>query len=161
MFDQQNHNTTLARFNMVAPRIAISKHRQFDSQTGKHIPGRCHIGDRSGLRKLMRAQRHGKVPQERIQICVQAQRSAIANAPDYMSGHARRAAGIVLGKDGRWVVPQPVKVDEVSCVDSDNRSKTYSVKSNAARAAAKHGVERSALFEVAGGWAFDIPAVQA
>src|SRR5579859_6427308 len=38
-------------------------------------------------------------------------------------------------------------------------SKVYSVKSNAARAAKGYGIERSALIEVPGGWAFEMPGV--
>ena len=38
------------------------------------------------------------------------------------------------------------------------RSKTYNVKSNAARAAAKYGIKRDELIAVSGGWLFNIPS---
>jgi hypothetical protein len=38
------------------------------------------------------------------------------------------------------------------------RSKTYNVKSNAARAAAKYGIKRDELIAVSGGWCFNIPS---
>jgi len=43
----------------------ISKHRQFDPDTGEWQEGRVRIFARSSLRKLMRAARRGKMPSER------------------------------------------------------------------------------------------------
>lgn len=52
-------------FHAVRGRAHISKHRQFD-HNGKHIPGDCRVLEGSGLRKLMRAARRGKLPAERL-----------------------------------------------------------------------------------------------
>jgi hypothetical protein len=41
------------------------------------------------------------------------------------------------------------------------RSKTYNVKSNAARAAQKYGITRDQLISVSGGWCFNVPAEMA
>jgi hypothetical protein len=38
------------------------------------------------------------------------------------------------------------------------RSKTYNVKSNAARAAQKYGIKRDDLIAVSGGWCFNFPS---
>lgn len=55
--------------------LHYSKHRQFDDD-GFHIPGACKIGERSSLRKLMRAARRGKIPEERMLTISVAQTNA-------------------------------------------------------------------------------------
>jgi hypothetical protein len=44
--------------------IRISKHRQFDPETGKWIEGDVIVTKHSSLRKLARAMRRGKLPAE-------------------------------------------------------------------------------------------------
>jgi hypothetical protein len=52
-----------------------SKHRKFDHR-GEHIPGKCRIFANSGIRKLQRAMRQGKVPDERwVLITAAAERA--------------------------------------------------------------------------------------
>lgn len=55
----------------------ISKHRQFDKD-GKWIEGKVHIGAASGLRKLMRAARRGKLPEDRMVLIQQTMKSVAA-----------------------------------------------------------------------------------
>ena len=54
----------------------ISKHRQFDPDTHKHIPGEVIIMADSSLRKLMRAARRGKLPEDRQFKIAEAMKSA-------------------------------------------------------------------------------------
>jgi hypothetical protein len=52
-----------------------SKHRKFN-HLGEHIPGKCRIFANSSLRKLQRAMRQGKVPDERAVIIAMAEAMA-------------------------------------------------------------------------------------
>lgn len=64
-------------------------------RTSKHgrVPrsGAVRITEHSGLRKLMRAARRGKVPTERKRVMVEAMQSALRRLPLYMHSHARSA----------------------------------------------------------------------
>lgn len=73
----------------------MSKHRQFD-RDGNHIPGRVRIGEHSGLRKMMRAARRGKVPQERIGVIVRGMQSA-AGRPEVWANRQLTTLGQALG----------------------------------------------------------------
>jgi hypothetical protein len=53
----------------------ISKHQRWDSD-GNWIPGKCRIFDNSSIRKLQRAMRPGKVPDERAVIIAMAEAMA-------------------------------------------------------------------------------------
>ena len=72
----------------------VSKHRQFDPDNGKWIEGRVRILADSSLRKLMRAARRGKMPDERQVIIDTAVGKAAKRRDFYLnSSPARRAAG--------------------------------------------------------------------
>lgn len=58
-------------------RVAISKHRQFDDK-GKWIEGKVRIFPNSSLRKLARAMRRGKVPDEH-QVIIDTAMTRAAN----------------------------------------------------------------------------------
>lgn len=66
-----------------------SKHRQFDDD-GYHIPGACKISNHSSLRKLMRAARRGKLPEERLFIINGAIGSAALRRDAYKNSQATR-----------------------------------------------------------------------
>lgn len=74
-------------------RAHVSKHRQFDDD-GKHIPGRLRIGEHSGLRKLMRAARRGKVPAERIGVITRAMESAVSREAAYLNSSPMKRAHV-------------------------------------------------------------------
>lgn len=179
MFQVQGNTATLTMSASRGFRGAISKHRQLDPVTGKHIPGECRIVNNSSLRKLMRAARRGVIPTERKRVMVQAMASALHRLPLYQSGFQRRAIAQARYKAAVPAVHKSNSTKESPAMpDIDNvptratashpepnkgapspimrRSQTYGVKSNAARAAAKHGLTRSDLFEVEGGWAFNV-----
>lgn len=59
--------------------------------------GRVRIGEHSGLRKLMRAARRGRVPQERIGVIVRAMESAAARAHVFGNSKAGERADIGPG----------------------------------------------------------------
>jgi hypothetical protein len=61
----------------IVTRDHVSKHRQFDKY-GKWIEGKVRIGPHSGLRKLMRAARRGKIPDDRMFLIQEAMKSAAA-----------------------------------------------------------------------------------
>ncbi len=67
--------------------VRISKHRRYDSD-GNFIPGKCIVGDRSSIKKLMRAARHGNIPPERQVIINLAMKSAVERRHVYMSREA-------------------------------------------------------------------------
>ena len=62
----------------------ISKHRQFDDK-GRWIEGKVRIGKDSSLRKLMRAARRGKIPDERQVIIEAALERASKRATAYLN----------------------------------------------------------------------------
>jgi tartrate dehydratase beta subunit/fumarate hydratase class I family protein len=70
-------------------KIAISKHRQFDPDTGKWIEGKVIVGRDSSLRKLMRAAKRGKLPFDRLGLIEDAAAKAAKRAEVYMHSHAR------------------------------------------------------------------------
>jgi hypothetical protein len=71
----------------------ISKHRQFDIEPPyKHIPGEVRVMPNSSLRKLMRAARRGKMPDDRQVIMDVAHRRAAERADAYLnSSPAKRS----------------------------------------------------------------------
>lgn len=67
---------------------AISKHQRFDSD-GKFIPGKLRVARNSSLRKLMRAARRGKIPDERAVVIDAAVQSAGRNTRRWQNSYAR------------------------------------------------------------------------
>lgn len=63
---------------------------------GGYGRGACKISEHSGLRKLMRAARRGKIPAERMGIIKRAMASA-GNGTAYLNSHARRASQVGVG----------------------------------------------------------------
>ena len=56
----------------------------------KPSEGCCAIGRFSGLRKLMRAARRGKIPDERIVVILAAEAGARGRGDAYLHSYARR-----------------------------------------------------------------------
>jgi hypothetical protein len=54
--------------------------------------GRCTIGARSGLRKLMRAARRNRIPDDRFAVIDWAEQSAARRGSVYLNSYARRLA---------------------------------------------------------------------
>lgn len=77
----------------------ISKHRQFDPDTGKHIPGDLRITANSSLRKLMRAARRGKLPEDRQFTIAEAAKQAAKHPNDYLSSFRRGMNAFVAALD--------------------------------------------------------------
>lgn len=73
----------------------ISKHRQFDPDTGKHMPGALRVGVNSSLRKLMRAARRGNLPEDRQFTIAEAAKAAAKHPNDYLSSY-RRAMNVFV-----------------------------------------------------------------
>jgi hypothetical protein len=73
--DRQLQPLTPELIHAMRGALRVSKHRQLD-RDGKWIEGKVRIGSQSGLRKLMRAARRGKVPLERVRDIGLAQESA-------------------------------------------------------------------------------------
>lgn len=63
-------------------RVQLSRHAR---RWGK---GKVRIGDHSSLRKLMRAARRGKIPEERMGIIQRAMKSAELRRRAYQNSHA-------------------------------------------------------------------------
>lgn len=63
----------------------ISKHRQSDPDTGKHMAGEVRISANSSFWKLARAMRRGKVPDDRQVILDLAQRRAVERNAAYLN----------------------------------------------------------------------------
>lgn len=68
----------------------VSKHRQYGLKTHTHIEGECKIEKNSSLRKLMRAARRGKLPEDRLFTISETQESADKRADKYLSAYRRR-----------------------------------------------------------------------
>lgn len=67
----------------------VSKHRQFDPETFKHVEGTVRVGASTSLRKLMRAARRGKIPEDRLFTIAEAQKAAAKHHNDYLSSYRR------------------------------------------------------------------------
>ncbi len=67
-------------------RLHISKHRRRDDD-GKWIPGKVRVSEQSGVRKLMRAARRGKMPDERALIIKVAIERAGQRADKYVNAN--------------------------------------------------------------------------
>lgn len=79
----------------------ISKHRQFDIDPPyKHMPGEVRILAGSSLRKMMRAARRGKMPEDRMFTIQEAQKSAAKHPRKYMSAHKRSMQALLIALEG-------------------------------------------------------------
>lgn len=86
--------TGMASLAAIAATLGAQRHGTFVPRRIRSISaigtGRVRIGEHSGLRKLMRAANRGLVPAERLNIIVDAMKSAAIRAPLYAHAKARR-----------------------------------------------------------------------